>query len=114
MAAAHDRVEHLLTRSPGVIYSFQAYGDYTPTFVSRNLKDLLGYEREEYLDSPEFWISRVHPQDSERILGDYSRLFSEGRLSVEYRFRKKDGTYCWISDELQLVREVSREELRDR
>ena len=46
-AAAHDRVEYLLTQSPGVIYSFQAYGDYAPTFVSRNLKDLLGYEREE-------------------------------------------------------------------
>ena len=108
-AAAHDRVEYLLTQSPGVIYSFQAYGDYAPTFVSRNLKDLLGYEREEYLDSPEFWISRVHPEDSERIRGDYSRLFSEGHLSVEYRFRKKDGTYCWISDELQLVHNAAGE-----
>jgi adenylate cyclase len=102
-AAARERVEHLLARSPAVIYSFRATGDYEPTFISRNVKELLGYEPEEYLDSPDFWRSRVHPKDSERILGEFPRLFVEGRLSIEYRFRKKDGSYCWISDELQLL-----------
>src|SRR5436190_12922549 len=102
--AARDRIEHLLARSPAVIYSFKASGDYAPTFISRNVKDLLGYDPEEYLESPDFWRTRVHPKDSDRILGEYSRLFVEGRLSVEYRFRKKDGSYCWISDELQLLR----------
>src|SRR5262245_25006660 len=103
-AVAHDRIERLLVSSPAVIYSFRATGDYAPTFISRNVKDLLGYEPQEYLDSPDFWRSRVHPMDAERILGDYSRLFTDGRLNIEYRFRKKDGSYCWISDELQLVR----------
>ena len=106
-SAARDRVEHLLASSPAVIYSFKATGDYAPTFISRNVKDLLGYDTEEYLDSPDFWRTRVHPKDSERILGDYSRLFAEGRLSLEYRFRKKDGNYCWISDELQLLRNAA-------
>jgi adenylate cyclase len=106
-AAARERVDHLLARSPAVIYSFKASGDYAPTFISQNVKDLLGYEPEEYLESPDFWRTRVHPKDSERILGEYSRLFAEGRLSIEYRFRKKDDSYCWISDELQLLRNVA-------
>jgi len=108
-AAARDRVEHLLARSPAVIYSFKASGDYAPTFISRNVKDLLGYDPEEYLESPDFWRTRVHPKDSERILREYSRLFAEDRLNVEYRFRKKDGSYCWISDELQLLRNSERD-----
>jgi PAS domain S-box-containing protein len=103
-AAASNRIEHLLASSPAVIYSFKASGDYAPIFISRNVKDLLGYDREEYLESPDFWRSRVHPRDSERIMGEFARLFAEGRLSIEYRFRKKDGSYCWISDELQLLR----------
>ncbi len=103
-AAARDRVHRLLARSPAVIYSFKATGDYAPTFISQNVKELLGYETEEYLESPDFWRTRVHPKDSERILGEFSRLFAEGRLSIEYRFRKKDDSYCWISDELQLLR----------
>ena len=100
-------MSYLLANSPAVIYSFKASGDYAPTFISRNVKDLLGYEPEEYLESPDFWRTRVHPKDSERILGEYSRLFAEGRLSIEYRFRKKDDSYCWISDELQLMRNAA-------
>jgi PAS domain S-box-containing protein len=104
LAAARERIEHLLASSPAVIYSFKATGDYAPTFISQNVKDLLGYEREEYLSNPDFWQSRIHPQDSPRILRAYSRLFEEERLSSEYRFRKKDGSYCWVNDDLQVIR----------
>ena len=106
-AAASIRVQHLLARSPAVIYAFEAAGDYRPTFISQNIKELLGYEREEYLESPEFWRSRVHPADLARIEKGYSRLFEEGHLSNEYRFRKKDGNYCWISDDLQMLRNAA-------
>jgi PAS domain S-box-containing protein len=90
-----------------VIYSFKATDDFWPTFISPNVKDLLGYEREEYLESPDFWRSRVHPGDLPRIEKDYARLFEEGRIANEYRFRKKDGNYCWISDDLQLQRNAA-------
>ncbi len=106
-AAAQDRVSYLLTCVPAVIYSFKATGDFWPTFISPNIRDLLGYEREEYLDSPDFWRSRVHPGDLPRIEKDYARLFEEGRIANEYRFRKKDGNYCWISDDLQLQRNAA-------
>jgi adenylate cyclase len=107
VAAARARVEHLLASSPAVIYSFNATGDYAPTFISQNVKELLGYDREEYLDSPDFWRARVHPEDLSRIEKDYARLFEEGRLANEYRFRKKNGMYCWISDDLQLLRNAA-------
>ena len=61
--AAQDRVDHLLATSPAVIYSFKATGDFAPTFISRNVKDLLGYDREEYLESPDFWVK---PRPSRR------------------------------------------------
>ena len=105
-SAARQRIEHLLSSSPAVIYSFKATGDYEPTFVSRNIKELLP-TTEKGVSSivPEFWQSRIHPEDSPRILRAYSRLFEEGRLANEYRFRKKDGGCCWGRlDELQVVR----------
>ena len=107
LTTTRQRLEHLVARSPAVIYSFKATGDYAPTFISKNLKDLLGYEPEEYLVSPDFWQSRVHPKDIDRVLSAMGRLFEEGHLTNEYRFRKKDGNYCWIGDELQLVRNES-------
>lgn len=109
VAAANVRVRHLLARSPAVIYAFEASGDYRPTFISHNIKELLGYGPEEYLESPDFWSSRVHPADLARIEKGYARLFEEGHLSNEYRFRKKDGNYCWIGDDLQMIRNAAGE-----
>src|SRR4029450_9824133 len=77
------------------------------TFISQNVKDLLGYDREEYLNSPDFWQSRIHPQDGPRIRRAYSHLLEKDRLSNEYRFRKRDGSYCWVSDELQVLRDAA-------
>ena len=41
-AAAADRLARLLDASPAVIYSFEAKGDFRPTFVSDNIARLFG------------------------------------------------------------------------
>ncbi len=109
MVAAQERLNHLVSSSPAVIYSFQASDDFAPTFVSENIRELLGYEPREYLEDPEFWRRSIHPEDIKRVLGDMPRLFDEGHLSQEYRFRCKDGNYCWVSDELRLIRDANGE-----
>jgi adenylate cyclase len=32
-------------------------------------------------------------------------LFKHGRNTVEYRFLKKDDSYCWVNDAQQLLRD---------
>ena len=39
------------------------------------------------------------------VEAEQAKLFEEGAHTAEFRFRKKDGTYCWVSDEQQLIRE---------
>ena len=63
LVAAQDRLVHLLSCAPAVIYSFKATGDFAPTFVSENIRDWLGYEPNEYLENPDFWWRCVHPDD---------------------------------------------------
>ena len=75
-----------------MIYAFRARGDFAPTFISRNVKELLGNDRDEYLASPDFWQSRIHPADKDRVLNEFGRLFEEGHSRYEYRFRKQDGS----------------------
>jgi adenylate cyclase len=104
-AAAHTRLSRLLASSSAVIYSFKATGDFAPTFVSENIQDWLGYEPEEYLENPEFWWRCVHPDDRARVEAASVDLFKRGRHTVEYRFLKKDGTYCWVIDEQHLIRD---------
>jgi PAS domain S-box-containing protein len=109
VTAARVHVEQLLASSPAVIYSFKATGDFRPTFVSQNIKEWLGYEQCDYLDSPDFWRNAVHPDDLARVEGEFGQLFEKGHHGFEYRFLKKDGDYCWVSDELRLVYDKSGE-----
>jgi adenylate cyclase len=107
-AAAHARLVQLLTGSPAVIYSYRATGDFAPTFVSENIRDWLGYEPKEYLEDADFWRSRVHPDELAAVEAESVLLFKKGRHAVDYRFRKKDGSWCWVNDQQRLIRDEHR------
>jgi PAS domain S-box-containing protein len=104
--AARDRLTQLLSASPAVIYSFKASGDFAPTFISTNIETLFGYTPEEYLENADFWRTRVHPADIDAVEASQAKLFEEGWHTAEYRFRKGDGSYCWVSDEQTLIKDA--------
>jgi len=105
-----QRLTYLLAASPAIIYSFEAK-NYLPTFISENIKKILGYEPSEYLEDPRFMPSHIHPDDIRRIDKEWSHLFKEGHHVIEYRFRCKDGSYCWINDELRMIHDKDGEPL---
>ncbi len=106
LQAAKERLQFLLSSAPAVIYSRKAGDDYAPTFVSDNVKLLLGYEPEECLQDPEFWAKNAHPHTILEVQDWVSKLFEEGYVSFDYRFRHKDGNYRWIQDESKLIRDA--------
>ncbi len=105
-AAARERLSTLLQTVPAVIYSFKASGDFAPTFISENIKRVFGYHPDEYLENADFWRGRVHPNDLHAVEAEQGRLFKAGRHATEYRFRKSDNTYCWVSDEQSLIKDA--------
>jgi len=104
MVAAQDRLNHLLTSAPAVIYSFDASGNYAATFISENVVALLGYEPKQFLNDADFWLDRIHPNELQQIQKDIKRLYKDNEISHEYRFLHKEGHYCWVNEELHLLR----------
>ncbi|MCJ2077102.1 response regulator [Methylobacterium sp. E-016] len=105
LLTTQGRLNYLLTASPSMICSFEVGGQNVPTFISENVRELLGYEPSDYLAGPEFWLDRLHADDRDRVLAQFPYLLETGHNVIEYRFLRKDGTYCWVRDEQRLVRD---------
>jgi len=105
-ASAHAHLSRLLNASPAVIYCREASGDFAPTFVSESVTRLFGCTPREYLEDPYLWRHRVHPDDVARINEWVDRMFESDERSIEYRIRRDDGTYFWVNDQQQVVRDA--------
>ncbi|MBW4631080.1 MAG: PAS domain S-box protein [Iphinoe sp. HA4291-MV1] len=103
LLVSQERLQYLLSSSPGVIYSRKIYGDLSITFISANVIAMLGYEAQEFIENLSFWESHVHPEDRQQTFVAVSKLIDQGQNSHEYRFLHKDGTYRWMYDQAKLV-----------
>ncbi len=105
LRATQQQLQFVLSSSPAIIYTCQTEGDFACTFVSENIKEILGYNPQELLTNPKFWVQRLHSEDAPEILGNLSPLFEQGHHIHEYRFLQQDGTYRWLRDELKLLKD---------
>lgn len=98
-----QRLEYLVASSPTVIYSRKVDGDCPVTFVSANVRDLLGYDPRDFTEDTGFWPRHFHPEDAPLMLEGLGHLAEKGQHSRDYRFRLKDGSYRWLHDEQKLT-----------
>lgn len=102
---AKERLQHLLETSPAVIFSFKPRGNWAMTFISENVRHILGYSSQAFLEDSEFWKTCIHPQDFTNIPKDLPELFEQEFYNQEYRIRHANGTYRWLYVKLHLVRD---------
>jgi adenylate cyclase len=103
LKAARERMKYLMTIAPGIMYTNQASGKFTCTFVSDNVDPIMGFSPWEMLEDPKFWPSRVHPDDAPKVFAEVGKLIEAGGGTVEYRFRHRDGNYLWIQDTFKVI-----------
>ena len=92
---------HLFTVIPTVVYTLDPES-LAITWVSPNIMRVLGYTPEEAL-KPSWWRQHLHPEDREKAMIAGGEIRAKYHVELEYRFKKKDGEYIWIRDELLMV-----------
>ncbi|MBD1829932.1 PAS domain S-box protein [Microcoleus sp. FACHB-61] len=98
-----ERLQFLLASNPAVIFTAAPTGDFCTTYISDNVKAIVGYDPQELLADSNFWSSRIHPEDRPQFIVNFSNL-SEGKNCIfEYRFLHRDGLYRWLRTELKLL-----------
>lgn len=105
LTGARQRLEHLLAVSPAIIYSTMASGNFACTFVSENIRAIMGYTPEQTITDLKHWPDRLHPEDAQRVFAEMGTLIESGGGTLEYRFRHYDGHYVWIQDTFKAIYE---------
>ena len=97
----------VLNASPAVTYVTELTGAPRLVFVSQSVKSVLGYSAEDFVGTPGFLTSLVHPEDAGsieeglRIAGEYGVAIRDRRL------RLSAGDYRWFRDTLRIERDDS-------
>jgi diguanylate cyclase (GGDEF)-like protein/PAS domain S-box-containing protein len=78
-------------------------------YYSPRWKSMLGYADDQIGDSPDEWMSRVHPDDVELLRGaiDLHIHGDTPHFESEHRMRGRDGEYHWMLSRGLAVRDTS-------
>ncbi len=94
------RLQELVANVPGVVWESWGEPDEKNqriNFVSDYVETMLGYTVEEWLNTPNFWLTIVHPEDKEKAAAEASRTYTSGRIGVNrFRWIAKDGRILWV------------------
>jgi PAS domain S-box-containing protein len=94
------RVEDIVEHVPGVVW--EAWGkpdaaNQRIDFVSNHVEKMLGYSKEEWLSTPNFWLMIVHPDDRERAAAEAAAIFASGKGGTSrFRWMHKEGREVWV------------------
>ena len=108
LVESQHRIQSLINTIDGIVW--ESYIDtHESIFISKKVEDILGYTVKQWMSSPNFWISHLHPDDRSRML-DYmtKNLIKKKQLDAEYRVFAKDGSIVWIRDIVTVVEEHGR------
>jgi PAS domain S-box-containing protein len=67
---------------------------------------LFGYDMQSLVPTWDFWVSLINPEDILRVTSMTQEIMNSSSTSsaIEYRFRRQDGSYAYVLDRLNLIR----------
>jgi two-component system cell cycle sensor histidine kinase/response regulator CckA len=102
-----QRLNNIVASVPGVVWEAWSQPDEATqriNFVSNYVETMLGYTVEEWLSTPNFWLTIIHPDDKERAADEAARTFANGGNStVEFRWLTRDGREVWVESNYVVI-----------
>ncbi|MCU0545258.1 MAG: PAS domain S-box protein [Oscillatoriaceae cyanobacterium Prado104] len=98
-----ERLQFLLASNPAVIFTAEPVGDCAITYISDNVRAIVGYSPQECVGDRYFWSNRIHPDDAVQFLGNLAAVSELENRTCEYRFWHGGGHYRWLRTELKLL-----------
>ncbi len=89
---------------PAVLWQADA-SSYAFTSVSGAAEQMLGYPASHWLQTPQFFRERIHPEDRAATMAFYDAAIErEGDASAEYRAVSASGSVIWCRETIRVIR----------
>ena len=116
LRTSEERLEHVIRGSHDgfwdghVLPDHPWYAPITPVWWSPRVREMLGYNEEEFPDILESWTSRLHPEDREAVFERLNACMEQGiaHYDVEYRLLNKQNAYQWFHARAEVVQRDAR------
>jgi PAS domain S-box-containing protein len=93
------KLESIVESVPGIVWEAWGQPDGSTQridFVSDYVETMLGYSVQEWISTPNFWLTLVHPDDRERAAREAAAIFAGGQGgSSHFRWIARDGRVVW-------------------
>ena len=101
------RQNNLVANVPGVVWEAWGRpdeGEQRIDFVSEHVEKMLGYSVEQWLSTPNFWLTIVHPEDKERAAQEAAAIFASRRGGISrFRWLASDKRVVWVESQSVVV-----------
>ncbi|MEA2173146.1 MAG: hypothetical protein QOD00_738 [Blastocatellia bacterium] len=104
-----ERLRSIVASVPGVVWEAGGEPDAASQhidFVSDYVEVMLGYSKEDWLATPNFWLTIVHEDDRERAAHEAAAIFAGGRGGTsQFRWVAKDGRVVWVEGRSVVIKD---------
>nr|WP_294903018.1 PAS domain S-box protein [uncultured Lacibacter sp.] len=108
LAASEQKLQALVQTLDGIFWEADA-STFSFHYISPQVKRMLGYSVEEWLQTPGFWQDHIHPDDKEYAVHYCHRETMAGNNHVfEYRMITANGNVLWLRDIVSVITEGQR------
>ena len=98
LSLSQQKMEALIHSIDGIVWERSSETSRF-TFVSRQSKDILGYPSQAWLDQPNFWEEKLHPQDAAKAIRIAREMAAQTQpYTQEYQMVAADGRTVWIRE----------------
>jgi PAS domain S-box-containing protein len=111
IAGQRLRLNNIVANVPGVVWESLGPPEASSRdfeFVSEHVLPMTGYSVEEWLATPNFWLTIVHPDDRVEVARRATVAFSRGGTNKQdFRWIRKDGSVIWVESISSIVTDVA-------
>ncbi|MBF0345612.1 MAG: PAS domain-containing sensor histidine kinase [Nitrospirae bacterium] len=98
-----QQLEGLIESSHAVIYSRRPGSGYPFIYIRENVTVLLGYTSKQFINDPDLWFKKIHPEDQALALSSLNTTDVSVYNLTQYRILHANGDYRWIQDNTKLI-----------